>query len=182
VQSFGNQAGVMLAVSGGLPIAQLAVPGVTGVLGIAACPGLYGELENDVAAIGRWGAAIVVTLIERHELERLRVSHLPQAVTQAGMRSLHLPIRELGIPDARFEAAWASVGHELHASLRAGRRVLLHCRGGLGRAGTIAARLLIEAGMEPAAAIAAVRHVRPGALEAPGEIAYLRRWRPPLSA
>ena len=35
--------------------------------------------------------------------------------------------------------------------------VLVHCRGGLGRAGTIAARLLIELGMEPTKAIASVR-------------------------
>ena len=49
--------------------------------------------------------------------------------------------------------------------LRSGRDVLVHCRGGLGRAGTIAARLLIELGMEPATAIRQVRAVRPGAIE-----------------
>jgi hypothetical protein len=35
----------------------------------------------------------------------------------------------------------------------------------LGRAGTIAARLLVELGMEPRKAIASVRAVRPGAIE-----------------
>ena len=43
--------------------------------------------------------------------------------------------------------------------------LLVHCRGGLGRAGTIAARLLVELGMEPKQAIASVRAVRPGAIE-----------------
>ncbi len=173
---------MMLALSGGLPIAELAVPGAAGMLGIAACPGREGDLYRDVAAIGRWGAAIVVTLIERHELQRLRIPQLPQAVARAGMRSVHLPIRELGIPDAGFEAAWVSAGREVRASLGAGQRVLLHCRGGFGRAGTLAARLLIEFGMEAEAAIAAVRRVRPGALEAEEEIAYLRRCRPPQPA
>jgi protein-tyrosine phosphatase len=179
---FGNGTGMMLAVSGGLPIAELTVPGVAGVLGIAACPGRDGDLDHDVAAIAVWGAAVVVTLIERHELDRLRVAHLPRAVTQAGMRSVHLPIRELGIPDSRFEAAWASAGRELRASLGAGQRVLLHCRGGLGRAGTVAARLLIESGMAVEAAVAAVRRVRPGAIESAEEIAYLRGCRPPQPA
>jgi ADP-ribosyl-[dinitrogen reductase] hydrolase len=39
------------------------------------------------------------------------------------------------------------------------------CRGGLGRAGTIAARLLVELGMDPATAIASVHAVRPRAIE-----------------
>ena len=47
-------------------------------------------------------------------------------------------------------------------SLRRRLDVLVHCRGGLGRAGTIAARLLIELGVEPAKAIEDVRAVRPG--------------------
>ena len=50
-------------------------------------------------------------------------------------------------------------------SYAAGCDVLVHCRGGLGRAGTIAARLLVELGMEPETAIASVRAVRPGAIE-----------------
>lgn len=37
--------------------------------------------------------------------------------------------------------------------------------GGLGRAGTIAARLLVELGIESATAIAKVRKVRPDAIE-----------------
>ena len=44
-------------------------------------------------------------------------------------------------------------------------KVLVHCKGGLGRAGTFAARLLVEFGHTPASAIATVRTARPGALE-----------------
>ena len=49
--------------------------------------------------------------------------------------------------------------------LREDRNILVHCRGGLGRAGTIAARLLIEIGIDPKIAISEVRAVRPGAIE-----------------
>jgi hypothetical protein len=51
------------------------------------------------------------------------------------------------------------------SALRGGRDVLVHCRGGLGRAGTIGARLLIELGMEPVAAVEKVRSARPGAIQ-----------------
>lgn len=56
-------------------------------------------------------------------------------------------------------------GAGLLALLRGGCDALVHCRGGLGRAGTIAALLLAELGMDPQAAVAAVRAVRTGAIQ-----------------
>ena len=49
--------------------------------------------------------------------------------------------------------------------LRRGSSILIHCRGDLGRAGMIAARLLVELGMDARSAIEAVCRVRPGAIE-----------------
>ena len=77
----------------------------------------------------------------------------------------HLPIVDVSIPDKQFEQEWKIAGEELRSMLRRRLDVLVHCRGGLGRAGTIAARLLVELGMEPTKAIASVRAVRPGAIE-----------------
>jgi ADP-ribosyl-[dinitrogen reductase] hydrolase len=68
-------------------------------------------------------------------------------------------------PTAEFERQWQAAGDALRKLLRNGRDVMVHCRGGLGRAGMIAARLLIELGIEPATAIRQVRAVRPGAIE-----------------
>ena len=56
----------------------------------------------------------------------------------------------------------------------AGSNVLVHCKGGLGRAGVIACRLLIELGMKPSEAIVAVRNVRPGAIETAAQLDYAR--------
>ena len=81
------------------------------------------------------------------------------------MRWLHLPIADVSIPNERFEQEWGITGKELRPLLRCRLDVLVHCRGGLGRTGTIAARLLVELGMEPKQAIASVRAVRPGAME-----------------
>jgi ADP-ribosyl-[dinitrogen reductase] hydrolase len=51
----------------------------------------------------------------------------------------------------------------------------VHCRGGLGRAGTVAARLLAELGMAPADAISRVRAVRPGAIQTQAQREYVMR-------
>lgn len=60
---------------------------------------------------------------------------------------------------------WQDAGPALRARSRAGERIMIHCRGGQGRTGTLAARLLVESVVEPKRAIARVRDARPGAIE-----------------
>ena len=86
-----------------------------------------------------------------------------EEVSRRNMLWFHLPIVDGSIPDQRFDEKWNAAGDELRSILRNGSDVLVHCRGGLGRAGTIASRLLIELGMAPETAIARVRAVRPSA-------------------
>lgn len=89
------------------------------------------------------------------------------------MKWVHLPIRDVSVPDAKFEAKWATAGLELRTCLRRGGSILIYCRGGLGRTGAIAARLLVELGMDPQGAIDAVRRVRPGAIQTPEQALYV---------
>ena len=132
------------------------------------------DLDLDCDAIRDWGADAVVTLVEDHELEALQVEGLGAAVSARSMAWHHLPIRDVSVPSAAFEQAWGSAGLELRRLLRGGGSVLVHCKGGLGRAGMIAARLLVELGMDAGEAIAAVRAVRPGAIETRSQEAYVR--------
>src|SRR5512133_3212363 len=95
----------------------------------------------------------------------LGVAGLGEAVEALGLDWFHLPVADVDVPDSRFEDHWVLAGLRLRRRLAAGGRILVHCQGGLGRAGTIAARLLVELGWQPWAAIAAVRLARPGAME-----------------
>ena len=108
----------------------------------------------------------MVTLIEKREFDLLKVRDLPTKVRDRHVEWWHLPIQDGKSPPARgFEDRWAVAGEALRDRLRLGFDVLVHCRGGLGRAGTVAARLLVELGAHPDRAIRSVRDVRPGALE-----------------
>ena len=131
------------------------------------------DLDLDLDAIAAWNAAAVVTLVEEHELASLEVQGLGAGVEARHMDWVHLPIRDMGIPDAAFEATWAVHGASLRARLRDGASVVVHCKGGLGRAGTVAARLLVELGVDPATAIAQVRAARPGAIENDLQFGYV---------
>ena len=104
------------------------------------------DLALDLDAVRDWGAAAVVTLLEPRELTLLRVERLGEEVLRRNMRWFHLPIADVSVPDERFEREWDTAGKDLRSLLRRRLDVLVHCRGGLGRAGTIAARLLVELG------------------------------------
>src|ERR1700675_946094 len=172
------------SVSHPLQIATI-VPGVSGFgrVGVTFCPGKYDlhamsggwdrGLAIDLDAIRDWGAAAVITLVEPKELTLLRVERLGEEVLRRNMLWFHLPIVDVSIPDQRFEEKWDAAGEELRSILRNGSDVLVHCRGGLGRAGTIASRLLIELGMEPEIAIKKVRAARPNAIETNDQEKYV---------
>lgn len=146
-----------------------------GRIGITFCPGKIQpsaatvawcrDLDLDVRAIADWRASAVLTLVEDHELVALGVTGLGDSVRAHHMDWLHAPIPDVTAPGPSFEAIWAIVGEGVRDRLRAGFGVLVHCKGGLGRAGTIAARLLVEMGVSPADAIRQVRTARPGAIE-----------------
>ncbi len=81
-------------------------------------------------------------------------------------------------PDHPLLAAWRKHGPGLISGLSDGSRVLVHCKGGLGRAGTIAALMLVELGMTVDEAIRTVRAARPGAIETRAQEAFVmgRAW------
>ena len=168
-----------------LEIATLPLPPGKGVLGITHCPGKCDvdrvpgtrrrELAEDLAAIRAWGATVLVTLIEEHEFELLKVDHLGEMAEAEGLEWHHLPIPDMNVPDWRFGRRWVYSGLRLRRLLRQGGRVVLHCRAGLGRAGTIAAHLLVELGVPAAEAVSQVRRVRRGAIQTSAQEEHVHR-------
>jgi len=138
------------------------------------CPGQAGRLADDLEDLRAWPARLVVTLAQTVELERLGVALLGDEVRTRGMAWLHAPIADYETPDAAFEALWQEQGRRVRQTLREGSNVVFHCRAGLGRSGTMAARTLVELGWLPARAIAEVRRVRPGAIETTAQEAVVR--------
>lgn len=169
-----------------LRIAEVrAAPGL-GRIGITFCPGRHDRdtdhvwargLGSDLDAIRDWGARLVLTLVEPAELLALKVPDLGAEVRARGMEWCHLPIADFQTPSDDFERDWQQRGREVRLLLRGGRDILVHCRGGLGRSGMIAARLLAELGVDPESAISRVRRARPGAIETPSQLDCVRRTR-----
>jgi len=168
-----------------LQIAEVRASPSHGRIGITFCPGKHDrfahtgvwerDLGIDMDAIAAWGAKLVLTLVEPMERTALNVPHLGQEVEKRGIKWLHLPIADYSVPTEIFEQQWQIHGPEVREMLRKGEDVLVHCKGGLGRAGMMAARLLVELGMEPDEAIRYLRRERKGAIETPSQLALVRR-------
>ena len=152
---------------------SLLLPDTGARIGLSACPGLGRSLASDLESLREWGARGLLSLIEDHEFALLGVASLGKQVEALGMHWWHLPIRDMGTPDAHFESRWRETGQELRRLLGEGESIAVHCRGGLGRTGTIAARLLVELGSEPALAIERVRETRPGSIETREQEAFV---------
>ncbi|MGO4907474.1 protein-tyrosine phosphatase family protein [Pseudorhodobacter sp. W20_MBD10_FR17] len=114
----------------------------------------------DVARLRDWRADLVLTLVEGAEAAELSPD-LAAALAAKGIAQRCFPIADYGVP----VGGWPAVSADLHAILAQGGRIVVHCRGGCGRTGMIALRLMVELGEEPDAALARLRAVRPCAVE-----------------
>ena len=161
------------------PLKIDAMPCGGGLLGMTMCPGkkVNGRWDRDLAldmrAITDWGGSTVVSLMEAHEFLNLGVRDLGDVVEDAGLEWHCLPIRDVHPPDERFERLWTYSGHVIRRKLASGERIILHCRGGIGRTATIAARLLIECGVVPGDALRRVRAVDVNRVETSDQESYV---------
>lgn len=171
------------------PLRIATLPIGTGAVGVTFAPGkkqlkaMTGEwhrdIDLDLLAIKAWGAQLLISLIEPFEFKELGIETLPDRTAAHGLDWIGLPIKDGDAPDHRFLRQWETLGPSLVRTISSGGRVVVHCKGGLGRAGTIASLLLIQSGAATSAeqAIARVREVRPGAIETFEQEVFLMEWR-----
>lgn len=159
-----------------------------GLIGMSFCPGkkqlngLTGswsrDLYLDLARIRDWRATIVVSLIEAQEFAFLDIEALPDVVAELGMQWRHGPIPDRHPPHQQFMLGWPILKGELMDELSSGKNIFIHCMGGLGRTGVVAAMLLIEAGYSANQAITAVRSSRPHTIETSAQEDFVRNYAP----
>jgi ADP-ribosyl-[dinitrogen reductase] hydrolase len=132
----------------------------------------------DLQAIGSWGANYLISLIEPWEFKELEITALPERARSRGLRWYGLPIVDGTAPDSMFLQSWKELETPFCHALLDGKRIVVHCKGGLGRAGTVACMLLLGTGSSQtsAEAIMRVRDVRLGAVETLEQEEFLHHW------
>lgn len=125
---------------------------------------------------------VLVSLMEDFEYELLGIPTLFTEALTRGISVLRLPIVDTKTPAPDdFERVVALV-QKIRNSLAAGHNVVIHCRGGRGRSGTIAALVLTSYGHTADKAIELVRQAQPDAVENREQHAYVADHAAPLAA
>lgn len=131
---------------------------------IAGCahPDSFGDVEEALLDIKVRGFGALVSLDE----EGLD----PELVIQAGIAYLHIPIPDFAAPELEQVEKFIDFAEGQRAL---DRPLLLHCRGGYGRTGTMIAAWLISQGSSASEAVELVRSKRPGSIETRGQERFL---------
>ena len=117
------------------------------------------DLAADLARLrNAYEVTHLVTLMEDHELELLHNSALRAEAANAGLQPHRLPIVDVSVPQDR--AAVLRLVLDITAWAQQGNNVVIHCRGGLGRSGTIGGCVLRAAGFDGESALAALAEAR----------------------
>ncbi|CAH6419644.1 Cyclin-dependent kinase inhibitor 3 (CDKN3) [uncultured virus] len=142
-------------------------PNKKGRLSLSICPGKKDKKSNrdlrlDLENIKANGIQVIVCLLEWGEMSLLNVIDYPRKAQEIGFVFYHMPIRDRGITTYKELSSLIPI---IVSHLSEGHNVLVHCRSGLGRAGTICACCLGHFGYNGNSAIGTVRKQRPGAIQ-----------------
>ncbi|KPA51825.1 cyclin-dependent kinase inhibitor 3 family protein [Photobacterium lucens] len=140
------------------------------------CPGTKGTpLVESIEQLKAQGVTVVVTALSIEEMEAKGVGALPLVVHQAGLQWFNTPIEDDCAPDESFQPHWDAISPALHQALDNGEKVALHCMGGSGRTGLLAAHLLLEKQWQLDDVITQVQALRPNAFTKDVQAEYIRR-------
>ena len=145
----------------------------TGTLMFTPCPGTKGvSLSDSLGQLKAAGAAAVITLMPTHELEQNDAAHIGAICEELGLEWYPLPIEDDCAPEQAFETAFADYKTAILALLREGKKVAIHCKGGSGRTGLMAAILMTQLVYSKTEAQALVQQLRPKTLCHPVHQSY----------
>lgn len=149
-----------------------------GRVGLSTCPGrpaCDAQLEVDLAVMKAARVTTVLTLVDEPEQARYGVRTLAAGLLAAGVRQMVFPLVD-GHPPLDVEVT-RPVCLEVLRRLGEGENVLIHCIGGWGRSGTLAAALLTHEGLSGQRAIELVRRARsPRCIETMAQEVFVHRY------
>ncbi|KRW98991.1 hypothetical protein PPERSA_11592 [Pseudocohnilembus persalinus] len=107
---------------------------------------------------------VIICLLNKYELRSIGVDYnkFQGICEKQGVQFLELPIIEMGEPEISFQEFYDFIDKNIIQNIKNKKNVIAHCRGGIGRAGLLAACTLIQCNISQNAtqAINMVRKIR----------------------
>lgn len=165
-----------------LPDDEVRTPGQ---LGMTFAPGMWAEslrgrwerdLATDLRALEeKYETDVLVSLMEDHEYHAYQIPELLESDSIGGIEILRFAIKDMDVPHEAESERFQAFVQDVIQCLERGQNVVTHCRGGLGRTGTLVACVLVALGRHTAEeAIAAVREARKGTVQTREQEEFVR--------
>lgn len=129
------------------------------------CPGTRETtLEDAVETLANAGARVLITAMPMDELAMHHVERLPEVCDAHAIKWMHLPVEDDKSPEQAFTQQLIQHKTELLDLINNKATIAIHCKGGSGRTGLIAAVLLLESGQSWQNTKSQIQSLRPKAL------------------
>lgn len=167
-----------------LPEEVLGLPGRLGMTFAPGkkAPGMDGDWERDLdtdllALREEYRTDVLVSLMEEREYREFGIPELFEKDRIGEIDVLRFAIRDVSVPREAEAEEYQTLITTIIERLKRGENVVVHCRGGLGRTGTVAACVLVDLGGHSAKeAIDTVRRAREHAVEPGEQEEFVRRF------
>lgn len=115
-----------------------------GKLGMMPRPRGNDWLEEDIKRLSLQDVDVLVSLLEKNEITELGLSNEEAICIQYGIRFFNYPIIDRGVPSSK--SAFFQLLEKIGAGLSEHKKVVVHCRIGIGRTSLLCASLLLNIG------------------------------------
>ncbi len=155
-----------------------------GKLGLCGCPGTILDANNQIIGIQKTlnifkfhKIDIVVSLVETSELKTLGCDDLIKKIKLNNFLWFHFPITDFDIPAKSSLFELNLLLSNLEKFLKKEKNIVIHCKAGLGRTGTVASLLLVKLGITAKVAIQYIRKYRPGSIDTNEQKNFVLNWK-----
>ena len=155
-----------------------------GKLGLCGCPGTLLDsnnqiigIENTLKIFKNHQIDIIVSLLETSELKLIGCDNLTKEIKLNNFVWFHFPIADFDIPTKNSLLELNLLLSDLYKFLRKEKNIIIHCKAGLGRTGTIASLLLTKLGVSPKNAVQYIRKYRPGSIDTNAQKNFVLNWK-----
>ncbi|GIU05201.1 MULTISPECIES: protein phosphatase [unclassified Shewanella] len=140
------------------------------------CPGTKDAgLAGSVSTLKQAGAVAVISTVTPEEMIKLDVANLGDEIQAQELTWFTLPIEDDCAPAEDFDAAFTKTKQQIMSLIDDKCTLAIHCRGGSGRTGLVAAIIMLEQGLAWPKVKSRIQALRPKTLIVPAHLEYLAK-------
>lgn len=117
-----------------------------GNVAMSAAPKGNDWLEEEIKYLALRGITILVSLLEKSEIRELNLEEEKDMCEQNNIEFINFPIKDRQVPESKIQ--FSNLLQNIENALIENKKVLVHCRMGIGRTSLVCAGVLLKQGIK----------------------------------